>query len=147
MHALYKLKDMLCEELEAIGEEERLDARTLATVDTLAHALKNLDRVIMAKEEEMEGGSFDDGGSFRSYEGGSNQSYEGSYEGSNRGSYRSYDGYSGRRGRDRMGRFTSRRGYSRSEELAQKLKKMAEEAPDEKSKQEIMKLAKQMEHS
>ena len=120
MHALYKLKDMLCEELESYAEMGRMNANTLAIVDTLAHALKNLDRVIMTKEEEMEGGSF-------AYDGGSNRSYEGSFEGSNRGSYQSYDdGYSSRRGRDSMGRFTSRRGYSRADEMVDQLKKLAE---------------------
>lgn len=140
MHALYKLKDMLCQELEEYGERGELSAGTLDIVDKLAHALKNLDRVIMAKEEEMEGSY--DGGSYRSYDG-SYRSYDGSYD---RGSYRSYDdGYSGRRGRDRMGRFVSRRGYSRADDMAQQLKNLAEQAPDERTKQDLHRLATQME--
>lgn len=110
MHALYKLKDMLCQELEEYGERGELSAGSLEIVDTLAHAIKNLDRVIMAKEEEMEG------------------SYEGSYEGGSNRSYRSYDdGYSSRRGRDSRGRYTSRRGYSRADDMAQQLKTLAEQ--------------------
>ena len=116
-----------------------LSAGTLDIVDKLAHAIKNLDRVIMVKEEEMEG-SFDGG------------SYEGSYdEGSYRGSYRggssrnSYEDYSNRRGRDRMGRYTSRRGYSRAEDMAQQLKNLADQAPDDRTRKDLQRLADQME--
>ncbi|MBQ7737051.1 MAG: hypothetical protein IJT62_04375 [Oscillospiraceae bacterium] len=145
MHALYNLKDMLCKELEEYGEQGELTAGSLEIVDKLAHAVKNLDKVIWAKEEEM-GGSFDGG----SFDGGSydDGSYRGSYRGgSYRGSYRgSYDdGYSSRRGRNAMGRFTSRRGYSRAEDMAQQLKNLADQAPDERTKQDLKRLAEQME--
>ena len=48
---------------------------------------------------------------------------------------------SGRRGRDRMGRFVSRD----ASEMARKLREMMEEAPDEASKREIQRLAEKME--
>ena len=56
----------------------------------------------------------------------------------------SYNDYSSRRGRDSMGRYTSR-GYSRSEDMAQQLKTLADQAPDEKTKQELHRMAAQME--
>ena len=52
MHELYELKDMLCKELEEIGGKGELTAGSLETVDTLAHALKNIDKIIESKEDE-----------------------------------------------------------------------------------------------
>lgn len=133
MHALYNLKDMLCKELEEYGEMGELTAGSLEIVDKLAHAVKNLDKIIMAKEDEM-GGSYNDG--YRSYD---DRSYDGSYRG------RGYDdGYSSRRGRDRMGRYTSRRGYSRADDMAQQLKNLAGQATDDRTRQELQRLADQM---
>ena len=51
-HGIYKLKDMLCKELEEYGERSQLDSNSLEVVDTLAHALKNIDKVIEYKEME-----------------------------------------------------------------------------------------------
>jgi hypothetical protein len=83
MHKLYELKEMLCAELEEYGSKDKLDVGGLDIVDKLAHAIKNIDRII--------------------------ESYDGEYsgEGHRMGSYRrSYA-----RRRDRMGRY-SRDGYS-----------------------------------
>lgn len=46
MEALYKLKDMLCEELEEYGRKGELSAGSLDIVDKLSHALKSLTTVI-----------------------------------------------------------------------------------------------------
>ena len=70
MHELYELKEKLCKELKKYGSKE-LSAGSLDVVDKLAHAVKNLDKIIMAYEDE-------------DY---SNRSYRGSYDG----------GYSSRR--------------------------------------------------
>lgn len=79
MRELYELRDVLCKELEGYGKKE-LSAGSLSTIDTLAHAIKNIDKII----------EFDDGGySSRGYD-----SYRGSYR----------DGYSRRR--DSMGRYS-----------------------------------------
>ena len=144
MHALYNLKDMLCQELEEFGEKGELTAGSLETIDKLAHAVKNIDKIIMSKEDEMMGSSFDDGGS----------SEMGSYRNSIRGgsfrdrSYRnSYEDYSNRRGRDSMGRYTSRRGYSRAEDIAQQIKNLADQAPDDRTRKDLQKLAAQMEQN
>ena len=144
MHALYNLYDMLCKELEKFGERGDLTAGSLATIDTLAHAMKNLDKVIMAKEEEGGGsyeGSYDEG-SFRS----SRNSMRGSYDDgmSNRG-------YSSRR--DSMGRYSrvgSYRGNSRAGEkdgFIRKLQELVDTAPDDKTRMHVERLIRQMDQS
>ena len=45
MNELHDLRDMLCKELKEYGKKD-LTAGSLSTIDTLAHALKNLDKVI-----------------------------------------------------------------------------------------------------
>ena len=102
MHDLYNLKEMLCEELSAFGRRDEITLSSLQTIDTLAHACKNVCKIIEHKES---------------------------------------DGYSTRRGRDKMGRFVSRDGS----EMARKLREMMEEAPDEASRREIQRLADKME--
>lgn len=142
MHELYNLKEMLCEELSEYGKSRELSPSSLEMVDTLAHACKNVCKIIEAKEMSEYSS---DGGSYRggSYEGGS---MRGSYYG-NSGRY-SRDGYyyddggmSGRRGRARNGRFVSRD----ASEMARRLRDMMEEAPDEGTKREIERLADKME--
>ena len=143
MHAIYELKEKLCKELEGYGERGELSASILDTVDKLAHAIKNLDKIIEIYEMEEEG-SYNDG----SYEGGS---YRRSYDMG--GDYRrSYDDGSYRRGRgrnarrDSRGRYSSEGGYSRaSEDMVMQLREMMEEAPDQQTRQEIQRLIKKME--
>lgn len=137
MHALHNLKDMLCKELEKFGERGDITASSLSTIDTLAHAIKNLDKVIMEKEE---------GGSYR-------MSYDGnSYR------MRSYDdgpdggrGYSSRR--DSMGRYSrdgSYRGYSRAGEkdaFIRQLQELVDTAPDDKTRMHVERLVREMDQN
>ena len=51
MDKLYDLKEMLCKELEGYGQKE-LTAGSLDVVDKLAHAVKNINKIIEAYEEE-----------------------------------------------------------------------------------------------
>lgn len=145
MHALYNLKDMLCKELEEFGGKGELTAGSLETVDKLAHAIKNLDKIIEAHEEEeysSRGGSYEDGMSRRSYRGGS---YRYSREdGDGMGSYRGR-GRSARR--DSMGRYSGEGGYSRSEDMAQQLRNLADQARDERTRKDLHRLADQMEEN
>lgn len=130
MHDLINLKEMLCDELAEYGKRDTLTQNSLEMIDKLAHACKNICKIIESAEEEeygmsSRGRSYDDGG--RSY-----YSRDGYY----------YDGgMSGRRGRNRMGRFTSRDGS----EMAHKLREMMADAPDESVKREIQRLADKME--
>ena len=73
MDKLYELKEMLCRELEKYAGKE-ISASTLEYVDKLAHAIKNLDKIIEAKEEN----SYAMGRSYR--RGMSNRGSYGNYE-------------------------------------------------------------------
>ena len=123
MHNIYKLKDMLVEELNEIGEKGELSAGTLDTVDKLAHSIKNLCKVI----DECEDGYSSRGG----MRGGS---YEGSYE----GSYARNRRY-GRRGANQYGSYAG--GYSRAgEDMASRIQELMEEAPNDSIRQELQRL-------
>lgn len=132
MHELYQLKEMLCKELEEYGSKGDLSAGSLEIVDKLAHALKNLDKIIETKEEESgeeySGAMYRRGGSYRYDDG---MMTGGSYRG---GSYARGRGSNARR--DSMGRYASRGGYSRAEgdmaEIVEELKGMMDSLPEEK---------------
>lgn len=105
MKNLESLKMLMIKELDEMGEKGELDVGTLDVVDKLAHATKNLCKVIKSMDE---------------YSG-----YDGTDRMSNRMSRRSYaddsayaDEESYARGRmnaprDSMGRYSGMRGYSR----------------------------------
>lgn len=132
MHELYELKEMLCKELEEYGRKGDLSAGSLEIVDKLAHALKNLDKIIESKEEESgeeySGAMYRRGGSYRYDDG---MMTGGSYRG---GSYARGRGSNARR--DSMGRYSSRGGYSRAEgdmhEIVEELRGMMDSLPEEK---------------
>lgn len=120
MHELYELKEMLMKELEEYGSKGELTAGSLEIVDKLTHTIKNLCKIIDEYDDE--------GYSSRYY-----PMYGGSYnEG---GSYRR-GSYAQRR--DSMGR------YSR-DGLADKLRGLMEEAPDDRTRMEIQRLVEKME--
>lgn len=133
MHELYKLKDMLCEELKEYGSKSEMSAGSLEIVDKLSHAIKNLDKIIEKYEEEEEG-----------YSG--NYMYE---RGGNRGGNYAYARGGRGRGsnarRDSMGRYSSARdgGYSRNdgkEEMVMQLREMMQDAPNERTRTRIQEL-------
>lgn len=148
MHAIYDLKEMLCQELEDYGKKGELSTGTLDIVDKLAHTIKNLDKIIETYEEEEYsnfGGSYE--GGMGSYRGGSYRG--GSYRngGSYRGSYARGRGSNAQR--DSMGRYSSegysREGYSRAGEFTEQLRKLMHETTDERTRQEIHNLMTKME--
>jgi uncharacterized membrane protein len=103
-------------------------ASSLTMIDTLAHALKNIDKVIEKCEEEEE--QYSNGGSMR-----------GSY-----GYSRRYSGDEGsyRRRRDSMGRY-SRDGYSgHDEEVTMELQDLMRNAPDDRMRQKIQSILDRM---
>ena len=104
MKELYELKDRLVDELKSYGKRE-LTGSTLDTIDKLAHAAKNVCKVIESSE---------DGSS-------------GYYPYMHGGSYR----------RDAMGR------YSR-DGLADKLRALMDEAPDEKTRLDLQRMIDKM---
>ena len=113
MQELYDLKDMLCKELKEYGTKGEMSAGSLDVVDKLTHALKNLDKVIAAYEEdEYSNRAYPMGGSYR-------YSRDGD----------SYRGGSYARKRDSMGRYSSD-GYSRHGGMANEIRELMEDAPE-----------------
>lgn len=135
MEELYKLKEMLCKELEEYGGKE-MSAGALEVVDKLAHAIKNIDKIIENYDEEYSGYYPMYYGENRSYRGGS-------YDG---GSYRGGSYARGRRNarRDSMGRYSSE-GYSRHGDMVEQLRDLMNDAPDERTRKEIQRLVTKME--
>ena len=146
---MHKLIDFVCDELEDIEQKASKGELSISDVqyaDTLAHLKKNL----LKSEEMME--EFDEGYSseMRPMDG---SVRGGSYRG---GSYRYDGGMSYARGdgrgrgsrakRDSMGRYSSERGYSRdAEEMAEQLRDLMEDAPDETIRREIERLVQKVE--
>ena len=154
MHEIYELKEMLMKELEEYGSKGELTGGSLDIVDKLAHATKNLCKIIEAMEEEE---SYSERGG--SYEGGSNQSGQ-----SMRGNYSRYSRYGGGGGgssrdggsfynmyrrsyargrgrsakRDSRGRYSSK-GYSRAEDdmydIVSELREVMSDLPQEKQQE------------
>ena len=95
MHKLHELKKQIIEELEARAEKGISSMNELKEIDYLAHAGKNLGKLIEMCEEEEKGGS-----SFRgmTYRGG--RSYE------DRPRVGGYIDNAYRRSRDSMGRYS-----------------------------------------
>ena len=135
MHKIYELKEKLCKELEEYAAKDKIDVSSVSIIDTLAHTIKNLDK-ILDHEEEMNGYS-ETGGRRYSYDTG----------------MRMYPDYSGARGRgrnanrDSMGRYSSTGsygypryygGYSRAEEavdsMIDELQGMMQDLPPEKQR-------------
>ena len=114
---MHKLIDYVCDELKELERKaEKNGTLTMAEVqymDTLAHAKKNL----LTGEAMMDEGEYESG-RYMPYSGGI---YGGSY----------------RRGRDSMGRYTSRRGYSYDDGMIEELRSLMENAPDERTKSEF----------
>ncbi len=131
MKELYDLKEMLCDELKEYGKKGDLSAGSLEIVDKLAHALKNVEKVIEC-DEQYSGDYMYDNGNMNG----------------NRGSYRrgrSYDNRSyARRRRDSMGRYASD-GYSRHDDMIGELKYLMQNAEDDHTRMEFQKFIDKME--
>ncbi len=128
MNELYDLKEMLLKELEDYGKKGDLSAGSLEIVDKLAHSVKNLCKVIDDMDEEYSGygGSYYDG---MTTAGGNSYRRGGSYARGRRNARR-----------DSMGRYSSE-GYSRAGDLAEQLRGLMREAPDESIRQDMERLA------
>ena len=120
-----ELKETLCRELDEIAEKGELSAGDLETIDKLTHTLKNLEKIMM-------GGDYSNSGDWYAM---------GNYGNDYRPDYRDGTSYRGRK-RDSMGR------YSRAdakEEMAAKLRRMMEEAPDTRTREALEKALRTME--
>lgn len=124
MRDLYALKEKLVQELGEYGRKDLSD-KSLDVIDKLAHAAKNVTKVIESCDED----DYSKAMSRRSYREEAYVRPDGSYR-DNGMSYR----------RDSMGR------YSRSgKDMAGELRDLMEDAPDDRTREEIRKLIKRME--
>lgn len=121
MHKLEDLKEMLCEELEKYGEKKELTAGSLDVVDKLAHAMKNIDKIIEGYDGGYSGRSY-----ARDRDGRDGRSYRGSYA----------------QRRDAMGRY-SREDYSMA--MAEDLRDLMKDAPDQQTRQDIQRIVSRLE--
>jgi len=146
MHKLYELKEMLCRELEEYGSRE-LNVGDLEIVDKLAHAIKNIDKILMAKEEEeyseRRGGYRDSGNNY--YREGNYRDGSNDYE--EDGNYYRENSYA--RGRGRYARRDSRGRYASyyENEMVDELRALMKSAPDAKTKQEFEKFIQKIEQT
>lgn len=133
MKKLYEIKEKLIDEIETYADKS-VSPSTVEAVDKLAHAAKNIGKIIEMCEGEGEQSERDG-----SYRGGSYRRGRGMYRD---GSYRrgSYDDGIYPEKRDSLGR------YSRAaDDVAEKLHHMIDEAPDEKTRHELHRMLDKLE--
>lgn len=123
MHKLYDLKEMLCEELEDYADKGKLDMGGLEIVDKLAHAIKNIDKIIY-KEDGYSERRYPERGMYDGH-----ISYADSYGDS-------YGRYSTRRGRGRNARRDSMGRYA-SAGMRDEIERLMDEAPDEETRMKL----------
>lgn len=140
MHGIYNLEEMLCDELEKIGEKDELTAGSLETADKLSHALKNVQKIIDYYESMG-----DDEKGYSRRDGDGMWTADGYYRG---GSYARNGRGRGRNAkRDSMGRYSSR-GYSRAEgheKMVMELRELMADAPNEDIKRRMKDLVSEIE--
>jgi len=143
MEELYKLKETLCTELEEYANKGKMSAGSLSTIDSLAHTIKNLDKIIEKYDESEYSGAM----------GYTNRMNYGrgdySNERNGRGGYSNERDYSMARGRgsnarrDSRGRYSGE-GYS-GHDMVMELRELMEDAPDERTRMEFEKFIRKME--
>ena len=149
MHDLYRLKENLVKELEELGKQD-LSKSSLDTVDKLAHAAKNVAKVIECCEEDEYSNAMGysrRGGYSRRMSYADGRSY--ANDGSDNyvrpdGSYRD-GGMSYARGRGAGAKRDSMGRYSRAEdETIMQLEQLMDTAQDEHTRKEIRKILDRM---
>ena len=131
MHKLYELKEKLMRELEDYADNGKFSKEDVEAIKYTASAIDHICNIV-----EGEDGEYSEAmrGIYNSYDGGMGGSY------ARRNRMSSY----ARGGRGRRGSYA--RGYSRaSEDLAEQLRDIMHDAPDEKIRMEIERLANKVE--
>ena len=153
MHDLYKLKDDLVKELKDYGKDGGVTKANLETIDKLAHAAKNVGKVIECCEDEEYSMGMDGGYSRRGMGYSRRMSYaDGGYSGDGNyvrpdGSYRREivdSSYARGRGRgakrDAMGRYSSA-----EDQAVQEVRMLLNKTHDEQTRQELSRLIDRLE--
>ena len=165
MKVLFDIKDMLEDELKKISKKEDITAMDLENIYKMVDIVKDITTVDAMKKAEEQGYSRDYA---RDYSRGYSEDYANTY------GYRSNDGRRGRdgdadehysedssyrRGRDSMGRYTSRDGSYRGgsyeggysghdkEEIIEHLKEMMRNARSEEERESYRKTIEQMQRA
>ena len=128
MRRLYALKDMLSDELMSYADKGKLDMQSLEVVDKLAHACKNICKIIEACEEES---------------GYSNRRMPNFSYGDWNVPGMSYRGRGPNAARDSMGRYSSA-GYSRHSDFRADFQELLNEAPNDRIRQKMMEVMNEM---
>lgn len=152
MRVLYDIQDMLEDELKKISKKEDITTMDLDNIYKMVDIVKDVTTVEAMKKAEQEGYSRDYA---RDYSRGYSEDYSNAYgsyarrgrDGDGDGRY-SEDG-SYRRGRDAMGRYTSRDsydGYSRhsKDEMIEHLKEMMQNARNDEERESYRRAIEQM---
>lgn len=129
MHELYELKEKLLNEMKKYSNKE-MSASTLEAVDKMAHAVKNICKIIDDMEYSERGGSYMGG------------NYSGNYGGYSRDMNM---GYSDARGRGRNARRDSMGRYSSANDLASELRELMQDVTDRETREDMQKLINKME--
>lgn len=126
-----RLFDKLDRILDDMDNKEKLSASDVQIVDWATHAQKSM----LCREDMDQGGDYS-GNSYGSYEG------------------RSYRGRGSNAKRDSMGRYSSNgysrdysRNYSGKEEYIDHMRSMMENAPDERTRQSMQRMIREMEQA
>jgi hypothetical protein len=126
MHKLYEFACDELKDLEKKAGDKGLTNAEIEYADKLTELKKNILKIEMLEDESGYSGYYPYMGNMRSE--------EGSYARGRRGA-----------NRDSMGRYSSERGYSRSEdEIIEQLEEMLHKAHDERTKTELRKLIDKM---
>ena len=116
MRELEELRDTLCSELKEYNRQDEISRESLHEIDTLAHAIKNIDKIMDSEYSE--------GRSYRN-------AYRGNYGDE---SYRM--NYGERRGRGRNARRDSMGRYA-SADMRMEIERLMDEAPDEETRMKL----------
>lgn len=142
MHKLYELKDKLMKELEEYADNGKFSKDDVEAIKYTASAIDHICNVVEREDEEysnMYPYAYESG----SYAG---RSYARGGRGNNRGGGSSYARGRMNARRDSMGRYSREGGYSRAgEDIAEQLREMMPDAPDEHIRMEIERLANKVE--
>lgn len=156
MHKIEKLNEKLLEELGDYSENGKFSKDDTEIIKNLSGAIDHICNIMEDYDDDEYSGRMSyarDGRGGRSYRGGSYRGGNSYDDGMTGGSYEQGGSYArdGRgRGsnarRDSMGRYSSRMdGYSRHGDVVESLREVMEEAPDERTRQEIQRLIEKME--
>lgn len=108
MHDLINLKEMLIKELEALGKSGNLSKTSLDNIDKLAHATKNLVKVIECCEQDSYSNARDRYSREGAYDMGNSYGYSRSNDNLKGQLYKMMEMSSDERTRDELRRFIDR---------------------------------------